>query len=125
MQARSVSGYAARVAADWPSGRDRLFHDVMTTQLNSAEQMLGGYLHQDWPAEFATVDAAIAAMIDAEPRARRESAAAEIKALLARETDEARLRTILIDGAGCHYDPAGDGSTYGDWLTSLAARLAR
>lgn len=97
----------------------------MTHRLTSTEQVLGGYLHQDWPGEFSTVDAAVTAMIDAEPRELREAAASEIDALLARETDEAQLRTVLTDEAGCYYDPASDGSNYRDWLNGLAARLAR
>ncbi|HCB74616.1 MAG TPA: hypothetical protein DEP91_00300 [Sphingomonas bacterium] len=97
----------------------------MTHSLTSTEQVLGGYLHQDWPGEFSTVDAAVAAMINAEPRSLREAAASEIDALLARETDEARLRTILTDEAGCYYNPASEGSSYRDWLSGLVVRLAR
>lgn len=96
----------------------------MSHDLSAAQQLLGGYLHQDWPDEFADVDAVIDAMIDGEPAEQRRAAAAELRALVEAEPEDAALRDVLMNEAGCFYDPVADGRTDREWITELADRLS-
>lgn len=92
--------------------------------LTAARQLLAAYFHQDWPDEFADPGAAVAAMIDHEPAADRHAAAAELRALLREQPDDATLRSALLHDLGCFYEPAADGLTARQWLAAVADRLA-
>lgn len=95
----------------------------MTRQFPELEQMLGGYLGQDWPLDYDTWQGAIAAYKkEAGPNAVRQ-AMSELDALLAHHPDEGELQRIGV-ALGCDYEPSADGSGYREWLQAVRGSLA-
>ena len=88
----------------------------MKLKLDALEQLLGGYLHQDWGDEFTSDTAALHAINESEPEERIAAGIAEIDALMAAALPESELRTILVDQVGCYFDPGSEELTYEQWL---------
>ncbi len=83
-------------------------------------QLVGAYLHYDWPEEFGTVWAAVDAFAEGEPIADRLPA--EVDRLLGAGHDEAALWSIVVDEMGSGYGPYG-GETMAAWLAEVARRV--
>ena len=94
--------------------------------------MLGAYLHQDWPRDYATAEYALNESVADASRERLTSAAAELQTHRPplthalgiageRRDDEEATRRFL--NALCDYHPPGDGLTYVAWLDHVQAVL--
>ena len=92
-------------------------------QLDALEQLLGCYLHQDWPDEFDSDASALQAMVAIEPRPQISAGIDEINHLLDAELSENDLRLILNDQVGCHFEPGSAGLSYREWLAKVRATL--
>lgn len=88
-------------------------HDV-----SALATLMGAYFHQDWDTYGDEWD-----VIDVFVRDQPQQAAplvADIEATLAAVTDEAELRTFLLEDLGACYLADADGGTYREWLTRIA-----
>lgn len=86
------------------------------------EQLLAGFLNQDWPDDYADVWAAVAQFV----RLNAEDAslvAAEVDRLLTAAESDADLARIVHEKLGSEYLPATDGWNYRDWLEEVARRV--
>ena len=84
-------------------------------------QMLGAYLHQDWPLDYETAEDGLKDSVsDAWPE-RLAQAAAELHAHRPPRDDEDATRRFLNEL--CDYHPPGDGLTYVAWLDHVQAVL--
>jgi hypothetical protein len=63
-------------------------------------QMLGGYLHEDWPIFSGTPEKAVDDAIADRTIEHRQQARRELLALLAASDDDTRLRKVLNEGLG-------------------------
>lgn len=68
---------------------------------------------------------ALQSIVEAEPKEQISAGIAEIDALLSVPLTEGELRTILIDKAGCYFDPTSLGITYQQWLKRVREEFAR
>jgi hypothetical protein len=93
--------------------------------LDALGQLLGCYFHQDWPEEFDSEVAALRSIIELEPRERISAGIAEIDALLSEALTEGELGTLLMDQAGCYFDPNSLGITNKQWLQRVREEFAR
>lgn len=66
------------------------------------QQFLGAYLHQDWPEESGTPEAAVDEAIADHPLEMRRQVRRELAALLSSTEDDCGLRRILNDGLGVY-----------------------
>lgn len=98
---------------------------MMVEKMKALEQILGCYFHQDWTDEFESDEAALRAIIESEPTEQIQSGVREIDELLASSLPEDQLKAILIDKAGCYFDPGAIGMTYGIWLKKLRNDFAQ
>jgi hypothetical protein len=64
------------------------------------QQFFGCYLHEDWPEESGTPQAAVNAAIAGYPLEMRRQARRELEALLRSTDDDSTLRRVLNDGLG-------------------------
>ncbi len=64
------------------------------------QQFLGGYLHEDWPEESGTPQAAVDAAIADYPLELRQQVRRELAALLRSTNEDTSLRRVLNDGLG-------------------------
>ncbi|QBH01548.1 contact-dependent growth inhibition system immunity protein [Xanthomonas oryzae] len=97
----------------------------MKKNLDALGQLLGCYFHQDWVDEFGDDLSAIQAIIDSEPHAQVLAAIREIDELLADGLPENELSTVLIQDAGCYFEPRSLGLTREEWLKRVRSRLAQ
>lgn len=88
----------------------------------AAAQFFAGYLHQDWPEESGSWEAAAGLFIARESRAQVAAAAADVTRLLNAYATDADLVQVL-DAFGNAYDPTPDGVSVRDWLRVLLDRL--
>ena len=95
----------------------------MTLDLRASSQLLGSYLHQDWPEEFDTDVAAVQAMLLSEPREVVVEACREIEDLLSSGLSDSELGKVLMDEAACYFDPGSKGQTYRHWLADVLRLL--
>lgn len=86
-------------------------------------QFLGAYLHQDWPEESGSWEAATDLFVSGESADQVRRALRDLRELLDRMADEAALERAL-DAFGCDYDPTADGVTRRAWLERVGSRLA-
>ncbi|MFC6287604.1 contact-dependent growth inhibition system immunity protein [Nocardioides sp. GCM10027113] len=84
-------------------------------------QLIGGYFHQDWTDEFASVAEAVSAFISNTPDLAPELPA-EIKELLRDTSTDAEVESYL-DGLGNQYTVREGEGGYRGWLASIAARV--
>jgi CdiI immunity protein len=87
------------------------------------EQFLGGYFHQDFLLDFATVDDVVAAFANEETHKSIRAVCDELDSALVlldvgREKPERFLQRL-----GCYYNPAADGLTVNDWLNRVRQTL--
>ena len=94
-------------------------------KLDSLEQLLGCYFHQDWTDEFGNVASALHAIIRSEPKERLLDCVEEIDALLAASLSENDLMAILTDQFGCYFDPNSDGLTCEQWLKRIQEKFVQ
>jgi CdiI immunity protein len=95
------------------------------TKMSDLALLIGGYLNQDWPEDYAQVWDAVEAFRREEPADRVESACMQVRELLARRLDDDELQHFLIDELHCGYWPLGDGMTFSNWLVALERALCR
>jgi len=94
-------------------------------KLDALGQLLGCYFHQDWTEEFDSDVSALQSIIDSEPKEQISACIREIDALLASSLRESELKTILIDQAGCYFDPSSLGITCEEWLQRVREKFAQ
>lgn len=94
-------------------------------KIDALGQLLGCYFHQDWPEEFDSEISALQSIVEAEPKEQISAGITEIDTLLSALLTEDELRTILIDKAGCYFDPGSLGLTYQQWLQRVRAEFVR
>ena len=87
------------------------------------QNFFSAYFHQDWAMEHESAEAVTEYYRDSEGDALVAQTREELVALLSREDDEDEL-AARVRGLGCEYDPSAEGSSYREWLTSIAARLS-
>ncbi len=78
-------------------------------------QFLGGYLHQDWPEDYATADEAVRVAIAESDAKRLRGVERELPTLLRLPEDD--LRAVLAEL--CDYYPPGDGRSWRGWLEEV------
>lgn len=93
--------------------------------MKALEQILGCYFHQDWIDEFESDEAALRAIIESETTEQIRSGVKGIDELLASGLPEDQLKAILIDKAGCYFDPGAIGITYETWLKKVRNDFAQ
>lgn len=86
-------------------------------------QLIGSYLHQDWPLEAALPLDAIGNAIATEPVEFIRLCGDELEELLGKHTSESALRRIVLDEMMCAYDPAADGLLMHVWLKAVLRKL--
>jgi hypothetical protein len=96
----------------------------MQLQLHELSQLLGAYLHQDWPDEFDSDAAALNEAIKSEPREVVASAVNQIDGLLDQSLSDAALKTIMTQQVGCYFHPGDDEGAYHKWLKKVREILA-
>jgi hypothetical protein len=89
----------------------------------SAAHLFSAYLHQDWPEDAGSWQAAIDHYVGGEALSLRVAAQRELARLLAETRDERALATAL-EALGNFYHPGAEGLTYRAWLAQVLARLA-
>jgi hypothetical protein len=88
-----------------------------------AAQLFGCYLHQDWPEDAGTWQAAVDQFLARESADHAGRVAADVARLLVETPDDAALRHAL-DAFGNAYDPVDEESaTLRDWLGAVVARI--
>jgi hypothetical protein len=92
--------------------------------MGSLRLLVQGYLHQDWPMDYASVWDAVDAFRASESPATVASLNADVRQLIDENYDEDALKRLLVDELGSGYFPPGDGSTFSDWLRRVADRTA-
>lgn len=96
---------------------------MITQTYPALSQFLGAYLHQDWPEEFSTPEAAVEAFHRREPADSVRAVCAELEQAIyeaQQSTDPSRLLSDL----GCYYDPRADGRSVPEWLAHVRTELA-
>lgn len=83
--------------------------------------LLQAYLHLDWPEDYGDPWAAIDDFLRSEPE-HAGRLAAEIDRLLGAVSDEAELKTLVVEELGSCYLPEADGWSYASWLAEIAWR---
>lgn len=91
----------------------------MSEKIETLGHIFGCYLHQDWPDEFDTDDSALQAIIENETADKIQAGLVEIDMLLAAHLSENELRDILINKAGCYFEPESLGISYKQWLKKV------
>jgi hypothetical protein len=90
--------------------------------IDALTRVFGGYLHQDWGDEFASVSDALAAAVAGNPGSI-PAAIAEIDELLLADLSEVQLWAFMV-GAHCSYIPESDGRTCREFLQYVRETLA-
>ena len=90
--------------------------------LNPLDNLLGTYLHDDWPVEHPDVWAAVGAFVTESCSEITDGAHAQVSKLLLEERTETHLLQVL-DEYDCSYYPPGDNSTATEFLTRLEVEL--
>ena len=98
--------------------------DDPSTAYPQLAQFLGGYFHQDWPADGASWEDIAGDFIAESTRSSVTDTAAELRALLAQGFSDTELGGVL-DGLGCSVDPGAFGLDAQAWLEALLVRVAR
>ena len=89
-----------------------------------AGQFFACYLHQDWPEESGTWEAAADLFLTKETPEHAQRAVADLGRLLAETHEESELQQAL-DAFGNAYDPTPEGLSLRAWLAQVRSRLAR
>lgn len=82
-------------------------------------QLLGCYLHQDWPEEYTDSSEALADMLKHEPQATLLAGAQEIEVLLASKLSMDDLEHLVRWKIGCFYAPSSEGVSLAEWLNNI------
>ena len=93
-------------------------------QYPAAAQLFGAYLHQDWPEDAGSWQAALAQYAAREAPPLVAAAQRDLTRLLTDSPTEEALARAL-DAFGNAYDPRPDGLTYRAWLEQVRAHLAQ
>ena len=83
--------------------------------------LAGGFLHADWPEEYADVDEAVLAFAAGRP-ALAVKLPREVDDVLAEMFSEEQLEDLLVDHLGLAYRPVRP-VTYARWLQEVSRRL--
>ena len=86
-------------------------------------QFFGCYLHQDWPEDAGSWEAAADQFLAGESADHVRRAVADLDRLLADARGETDLRRAL-DAFGNAYDPTAEGLSLRAWLAQVGGRLA-
>lgn len=97
---------------------------MMNENFDILRQLLGSYLHQDWPCEFETDVEAIRTIVETEPHDLVVAALREVEKLLSTPLSESNLRWIMENELGCYFDPIAIGMSYKDWLERVREILS-
>ncbi|MBX9582738.1 MAG: hypothetical protein K2X87_20730 [Gemmataceae bacterium] len=96
---------------------------MITQTYPTLSQFLGAYLHQDWPEEFSTPEAAIEAFRRREPADSVRAIRAELEQVI-HEAQQSSDPSRLLYDLGCYYDPRADGRSVSDWLAHVRKVLS-
>ena len=96
---------------------------MITQTYPALSQFLGAYLHQDWPEEFSTPEAAIETFCRREPADVVRTVCAELDQVI-RESQQSTNPSRLLFDLGCYYDPLADGRTVSDWFAQVRKVLS-
>lgn len=94
-------------------------------KLEALGQLLGCYFHQDWPDEFDDEEAAFRAIVNAEKKEQLLEGVKEIDALLGAALPECELGALLVEQAGCYFDPGSVGLTHEQWLKRVRQKFVQ
>ena len=98
---------------------------ITAEQRERLRQFFGAYFHQDWDADFGTVDRALSAAIHQYDDVRkREQLSRGIVAFVEEHPEDRELDAALFKELACEYYPPGDGLLSRSWLLDVAAKLA-
>lgn len=93
--------------------------------LSALENLLGGYVNQDWDLDYSDVWEAVRAFIGDQPGSVVDEARSQLWELLNSNKSEEDLKRVLISEIGCGYWPPGDGLTFRTWLEGVAQYLGK
>ena len=85
-------------------------------------QFFGGYLHQDWPEDAGSWEAAVDQFLAGESAEHVRRAVADLERLLDERRNDVELSRAL-DAFGNAYDPTPDGLSLREWLTRVGVRM--
>jgi hypothetical protein len=94
-------------------------------QYPELEQLFSCYLHEDWPLDYPTPDAALAEGVAGLPPDALRAACEEVDRLRADPRDPEALTEMLQRELGVCYLWEADGYTPDAWLAHVAALLHR
>jgi hypothetical protein len=91
-------------------------------QYPALEQLLGGYLHEDWADDYADFLHAIDAFVEHQP-SYAPAVPGEIAQLLGECGSDAVLEQRLDDLGLVYYPPGLGWSSYRNWMLAVADRV--
>ena len=92
------------------------------TQYPALEQLLGGYLHEDWGDDYTDVWQAVDAFVDRQP-SHAPAVPGEITRLLSECDSETVLEQRLTDLGLAYYPPGLGWQSYRAWLLAVGNRV--
>jgi hypothetical protein len=96
---------------------------MITQNYPALSQFLGAYLHQDWPEEFSTPEAAVEAFRRREPADSVRAVCAELEQAT-RDAQQSADPSRLLSELGCYYNPQADGRSVSEWFTQVRKALS-
>ncbi|WP_053213456.1 contact-dependent growth inhibition system immunity protein [Pseudomonas sp. Q12-87] len=96
----------------------------MNTEFPELHDFFGAYFHQDWPAEYGTVEEVLDAFLAESDVDDLRAVQQEVNILLERRKGELELRTYLLRELSCYYSYWNAWETGEAWLRHIARRLS-
>ncbi|MBX9681315.1 MAG: hypothetical protein K2X38_21370 [Gemmataceae bacterium] len=96
---------------------------MITQTYPALSQFLGADLHQDWPEEFSTPEAAVEEFRRREPADSVRALSAELEQAI-REAQQSADPSRLLSNLGCYYKPQADGRSVSAWLAPVRKTLS-
>ena len=87
-------------------------------------QFFGGYLNQDWSADYDSWQSAVRYFLQSERHDIVVQTALELQDLIARSLPEPELRKLLLDLACAYRIPDQDSLSYAGWIRRISSILS-
>lgn len=97
----------------------------MNNELSELKYWLTGYLHQDFKAEFGSVDGALIVYKTDEAPEKVEKLKHDLAEIMQSNHDEESLRDFLLTQIGCGYYYPSEWKSAKDWFAHLQEILNR
>jgi len=97
----------------------------VTPMNDKLRQFAGGYFHEDYDAEFSTVDEAIDRFREESSSDSIDVVVRELSSLLDSPLTEEDLDDLWINQLHANYDPREDGMTYREWFAHVRDLLTQ